>query len=123
MHCYRHQQRDAVGVCRNCGKAVCPLCCMDTGPAVACSADCVEQERQARQLHMRLRQSLGIGTNLGVRPAVMAYILFGLILLGIGAYVSFSRPGIDYLTLGMSAAFFGMAAINYRRHRGICSTC
>ncbi len=54
---------------------------------------------------------------------VATYSLFGLILLLVGGYLSCSRPGIDYLTLGMSAKFFVMSAVTDNRYRDACLTC
>jgi hypothetical protein len=55
--------------------------------------------------------------------SVPTYFFFGLILLVTGSYLSLVRPGIDYMTLAMSAAFFVMSAVTYRRFRAGCSTC
>jgi hypothetical protein len=51
------------------------------------------------------------------------YSIFGLILLVVGIYLSYSRPGIDYLTLSMSAVFFVMAAVTHKRYRNTCLSC
>jgi len=55
--------------------------------------------------------------------SVPTYFFFGLILLLTGLYLSISRPGIDFLTLAMAAAFFVMSAVTYRRFRNSCPTC
>jgi ABC-type multidrug transport system permease subunit len=55
--------------------------------------------------------------------SVPTYFFFGLILLVTGAYLSFVRPGIDFLTLAMAAAFFVMSAVTYKRFRKSCPTC
>jgi hypothetical protein len=51
------------------------------------------------------------------------YAFFGVILLAVGVYLSYTRPEIDYLTLAMSAVFFVMAAASYKRFRVNCLTC
>ncbi|MCH8073343.1 MAG: hypothetical protein IIA09_15495 [Proteobacteria bacterium] len=55
--------------------------------------------------------------------SVPTYFFFGLILLVTGVYLSFVRPGIDFLTLAMAAAFFVMSAVTYKRFRNSCPTC
>jgi hypothetical protein len=55
--------------------------------------------------------------------SVPTYFFFGLILLLTGVYLSFVRPGIDFLTLAMAAAFFVMSAVTHRRFRNSCPTC
>jgi hypothetical protein len=40
MKCYYHPETDAVGTCRQCGKAACRTCIDDVGGALFC-ADCI----------------------------------------------------------------------------------
>ena len=123
MRCYRHQDHDAIAVCQNCGKAACADCCDDTGPAVACSADCAAEVQQSYELKRSLMQSFGVGMRPPMPASVPTYFFFGLILLTTGIYLSFTRPEIDYLTLAMSAVFFVMAGITYKRYNDVCSSC
>jgi len=123
MHCYRHKEKHAVAVCRNCGKAACPDCCEDTGQGIACCSICEEELRDSYRVKNRLKQSFGIGSSPPIPSSVFMYSLFGLILLAVGIFLSYSRPGIDFLTLAMSAVFFVMAAVTYKRLRDTCLTC
>ena len=123
MRCYRHQGIHAIAACKNCGKATCSDCCEDTGQGVACCPTCAQELRESYQLKNRLKQSLGVGSSPPIPATVFMYSLFGLILLAVGAYLSYSRPGIDYLMLAMSAVFFVMAAISYKQFRDRCLTC
>jgi hypothetical protein len=123
MQCYRHQDRAAIAICRHCGKAACPDCCEDTGQGVGCSAGCAAEIQDSYRLSQRFRRSFGIGHTPPLPTAVIMYGLFGLILLAVGIYFSFSRHNIDFLTLSMSAVFFVMAGISYRQYRNACLTC
>lgn len=123
MFCFRHQVRDAVAICKNCGKAACVECCEDSGHGVACCQTCLHELLQANELNSRLRQSLGIGARPPMPASVSTYFFFGLILVMTGVYLSFSRPGIDYLTFAMGAAFFVMSAMTYKRYRDACPSC
>ena len=75
------------------------------------------------QLKERLRQSFGVGSKPPLPSSVLMYAIFGLILLAVGLYLTYTRPGVDYLTLAMSAAFFVMSGITYKRYRDVCLTC
>ncbi len=55
--------------------------------------------------------------------SVSMYAFFGLILLVVGVYLSYTRPGFDYLTLAVLAVFFVMAAAWYIRFRAACPIC
>lgn len=55
-------------------------------------------------------------------PATVSmYAFFGLILLAVAAFVSMTRPGIDYLTFSLSAVFFVMAGVSFKRYRDSCA--
>ena len=123
MYCYRHNDRQAVAVCCHCGKAACADCSNDTGQGIACSAACVTEIQASYQLKERLRQSFGVGSKPPLPSSVLMYAIFGLILLAVGLYLTYTRPGVDYLTLAMSAAFFVMSGITYKRYRDVCLTC
>jgi hypothetical protein len=123
MLCYRHQEKNAVAVCANCGKATCPDCCNDTGQGIACSSDCAQEIQESCQLKQRLKQSLGVGVNPPMPASVSTYFFFGLILLVTGIYLSYTRPEIDYLTVAVSAVFFVMSGVSYKRYKDACLTC
>ncbi|MSR57839.1 MAG: hypothetical protein EXS05_09210 [Planctomycetaceae bacterium] len=40
MNCFRHQSAVAVGVCRSCGKALCPHCAAEVENGLACRDSC-----------------------------------------------------------------------------------
>jgi len=117
MHCYRHNGQHAVAVCRNCGKAVCRHRSEDTGQGIACCSAYAEEVQENYQLKNRLKQSLGIGSTVPIPASAFMYSFFGLIFLAAGLFLSYSRPGVAYLTLAMSAVFFAMAAVSYKRFR------
>lgn len=123
MNCFRHPDQSAVAVCRNCGKAACAECSDDTGQGIACSPACVAELQQRYQLEESMKQSFGIGRKPPMPATVSTYALFGLILLAVGLYLTFTRPGIDFLTFAMSAVFFVMAGASYKRYRDACLSC
>lgn len=123
MICYRHYDRPAAAVCQACGKAACTDCANDTDQGIACSADCAAKLQQRYLLDERLKESFGIGRKPPMPATVLTYTLFGLILLGVGVYLSFTRPGVDFLTFAMSAVFFVMAGASNKRYRDVCLSC
>jgi len=40
MRCFYHQDREAVGTCKSCGKGLCPECAVDLGKGLACRGRC-----------------------------------------------------------------------------------
>ena len=94
MNCYRHHNRSAIAVCKNCGKTACSECCDDTGQGIACCPACTEELQQTYRLKERLKRNFGIGSKLPLPAAVPMYALFALILLGVGIFLSYTRSGI-----------------------------
>jgi hypothetical protein len=123
MRCYNHRENHAIATCRNCGKAACANCCDDTGQGIACSPACSEELRRTYRLKSGLHRNFGIESRPQTPISVFMYAFFGLILLAVGIYVSYTRPGLDYLTLAMSAVFFVMAGTTYKRYRDGCPVC
>jgi hypothetical protein len=70
-----------------------------------------------------MMQSFGVGMRPPLPASVPTYFFFGLILLATGLYLSFTRPEADYLTLAMSAVFFVMAGVTWKRYNDVCSSC
>ena len=123
MHCYRHDEREAVAVCAHCGKGTCSDCAEDSGPGIACSEACLLELQSRYQLQTALKRTYGIGAKPPMPPTVATYAMFGVILLLVGIYLTLTRPGVDFLTFGLSAIFFVMAWASYRRYRDTCPTC
>src|SRR5689334_7530095 len=40
MSCFYHHDRDSIGGCKSCGKALCPECAVDLGKGLACRGHC-----------------------------------------------------------------------------------
>ena len=50
MRCYYHQDVDAVAVCKNCGRGLCPACAVDIGNGLACRNRCEEEARSLNRV-------------------------------------------------------------------------
>jgi len=123
LRCFEHNDRHAVGVCSNCGKAVCQQCYRNKSKKIACSETCIHELFLAEQLDIRLRQSLGVGIQPPLPASVSSYFLFGLILLVTGAYMSLQRGRFEMLTFAVAAVFFVMSGVSYRQYKNRCLSC
>jgi hypothetical protein len=43
MLCYTHPNQQAIAICKNCNKGVCPLCVIEIEDGIACSEHCAEK--------------------------------------------------------------------------------
>jgi hypothetical protein len=108
MKCFNHPEKDAVVVCKACGKAVCRDCGIKTGNGFVCQQSCTEtlaeiNELQARQLeHLKNIKRLNF---LGAFFSICMGLLF--------IYFSSLGYGIVYnfvLLLGLGFTFYGVVA-------------
>src|SRR6266403_1985893 len=58
MRCFYHQDKEAVGLCKSCAKALCAERAIDLGRGLACRSGCEERVRAIIQLLDRELQSL-----------------------------------------------------------------
>ncbi|MGN6152761.1 MAG: hypothetical protein ACTHOH_12265 [Lysobacteraceae bacterium] len=70
MKCFRHQDLDAVGICRGCGKGVCAAhCVQDLGTGLACSDACRSRVEGIEALNRKTAASYGtMARNVWIAP-------------------------------------------------------
>jgi hypothetical protein len=90
MHCYYHQDREAVGGCKSCGKGLCHDCAADLGKGLACRGRC-EADVQAvialvdRNIKLAPTTSRLIESGYGMRSsAATFYLVMGVIFVAWG---------------------------------------
>ena len=72
MRCFYHQDKEAVGTCKSCGKGVCAECAIDLGKGLACRGRCEESTRAIIELVDRnIRLSAGPANAQLVVPATI----------------------------------------------------
>jgi hypothetical protein len=84
MRCYYHEDREAVGGCKSCGKGLCRECAVDLGKGLGCRGHCEADVQALIQLIDRNIQISATSTNLikssrGVRSstAIFQFIIGG----------------------------------------------
>jgi len=80
MKCFYHQQRDAVGSCKSCGKGLCPECAVDLGKGLACRGRCEEDVRGViglidRNIKMSPQAARLLDSSRGVRAGASVFNL------------------------------------------------
>lgn len=103
MHCFRHRDKPALGICKSCGKGLCSECFVELANGIACRTGCEERvalinrivDNNARVMQVANRQ---------LRIAACAGLLVGIVLIGFAVYTSSRQE--PFLTL-----FFGTLGI------------
>jgi hypothetical protein len=91
MRCYYHREREAVGLCRACGKGLCDDCQTDLGQGLACKDRCEENVRDLIAL---------VEHNIRVMPMAVASLRWNR-RVWVGAGFFLLAPGAIFTALGM----------------------
>src|SRR5205823_9870456 len=80
MKCFYHQDRDAVGSCKSCGKGLCPECAVDLGKGLACRSRCEEDAKAViglidRNIKISPRAAKLLDAGRGVRAGASTFNL------------------------------------------------
>jgi hypothetical protein len=108
MKCYNHSEREAVAICRACGKAVCQECGLETENGFACQQSCakslsgIHEHYAGQAAHLRNIKRMNF---LGSLFSIGMGLLF--------IYFSFMGSGVVYdliLLLGAGFTLYGVVA-------------
>jgi len=105
MKCFNHNAADAVGVCRYCGRALCPACVpLAAASRVVCSSECqAALERGERAVQLLLDQS-----RQSARASAGYYYLCGGLSAGaaVAAWFMLPSPFLIYFTAACALVCF-----------------
>ena len=96
MKCFEHQDVDAVGSCRVCGKGLCSGCAVDQGFALSCSGECEEEARQIDAHNRQARKVLRIGRKNRYTGALLFAFMGGVFLI---ADLVDSGPRLSFMSI------------------------
>jgi hypothetical protein len=97
VKCYYHTGSDAVAVCKNCNRGVCPDCAANVVNGTACVNRCEAEVLAINEVVQRNKTGYQKASGAYARNAVL-YLVLGLIMVGIGALTMPS--GLVMLALG-----------------------
>ena len=102
MKCFNHEDRDAVGQCKHCYKALCKECIADTGVGLACKS---EHEKEVEFLHSLIdnNKQAYSGASKSILMSNIFYLLMGILFIGYSYFFS----GSEFLL------WFGFLCIGY----------
>lgn len=124
MHCFKHIEADAVGICKACNKAVCSSCAIDTGRGLACSEVCVKEVKEINEIVDRSKQIYSISSSSRLPPTgIIMFAFFGVMFTAWGIYNSTIRDRVDYFTIVMGLGFIAVTFIAYIRNKKLRMNC
>src|ERR1039458_6240761 len=92
MNCFYHPTVVAVGICKSCGKGLCPECAVDLGKGLACKGRCEEDVKAVTALIDRgiKRASLNDHILTTARSNrylnALFFLVFGALLVGLATF-------------------------------------
>jgi hypothetical protein len=129
MNCFYHQTTPAIGVCKSCGKGVCPACAVDLGKGLACFKRCEENAHALIQYidHSIERAPYYDKLTKSARSSrfsgAIFLVIFGLIMVSVGGYGSLTTGGdaSELVPLGLGALFLIYGLVSLWRARNFRS--
>lgn len=116
MNCFQGHEQPAVGICKSCGKAVCPECAIEFPKGLACSDACQKDVKEIIEMNERSKKIYGIGdyqTNKLASGVWVWLLLSGVMwVVAVASFFVSSRP--DYGITAMAVVFSIITTIVYR---------
>ena len=118
MKCFNHADRDAVGICKSCGKGICHECLVEIPDAIACKTErCERRSRLCVQI-VDSNPAIVNQANKQLKRQSLALLLIGSLFAGLGLLLLIHNPDswiMDLLLLVMGALFITHGAQMARR--------
>jgi hypothetical protein len=117
VRCYNHSDKDAIGICRACGKGLCTGCVVDLGFGLSCRGEHETRVAASDALVSRATQVQDAAGR--AKYAAPAFFAFSGIVMGSYGLMQ-HRTDLFLVVLGGGFLVFGafLLAINRRAYRG-----
>ena len=114
MKCYRHQDLDAIGICKSCSKGVCPQCAALVDGSIACINAC---EDDVATLNYMIARGNKMYKNLDkqCRKSIIINGIGGMFFMGLGMY--FSDRTMSSLLIGLGLIMLVISFVSFVQSR------
>jgi hypothetical protein len=106
MKCFYHQEVDAVGICKNCQRGICPGCAAERDGGLACRHRC---EVQVDQVTALIRRNIQVGVK--SRPLSLVALAVFVVALITLLYLATNEINRNVRTMLYVIAAFAFVAI------------
>lgn len=112
MKCFNHPERDSVGMCRNCSKALCHDCAVSTSSGLSCKGACEKALARGGEVMARMASRTTMMRKLSGYYA----LVMGIVFIGLSFYIGGSGL-IRYLipVVGIGLLIWGIVLIRKAR--------
>lgn len=128
MHCYNHQTKEAIGLCRHCFKGLCQECCQKNEDFLVCSENCAQKASELEEMNERAKSIYGLGKYASKRRFplnVILYLCMGVLFISLGVsdlilyHVSLSNYDVFFIAFGFLCLLFSFLAWKRTSKTGI----
>lgn len=115
MNCYVHHEKSAVGLCKSCGRGLCPECVVEVGESLSCSGRC---EDKVHTLNMMVEKNAQLvsTSNQALRSAARFSMIMGGALLAFGIWQYSKGLGfLPYFLMVLGLIFLANGVLRSRR--------
>ena len=92
MQCFVHHEVAAVGICRTCGKGICPACAREIDKGIVCSEACAQFVTDNQAIVDRAKRVYSIGVKSKIPLGAWFFGTMGVVMLGIAALFLWTDP-------------------------------
>jgi cbb3-type cytochrome oxidase subunit 3 len=85
MNCYTHHEKNAVGICKSCGRGLCPDCVVEVGDGISCAGRCEEKVQIINRMVEGNARVLST-SNQSLRTAAFFILILGVAFLVFGVW-------------------------------------
>jgi hypothetical protein len=121
MRCFSHHDIAAIGICRTCGKGLCPACAREIDRGIVCSDACAESTRVSQEIVERAKRVYSIGARPKIPLATWYFGVIGVaaVLFAVVEWVQNASGGLIFLFASVGILFLSFAMFIWRRYGSV----
>jgi hypothetical protein len=113
VRCFYHRGADAVGMCKSCGRGLCPVCAAEIANGLACRDRCEDEVRALNWIIDRNKTAYKKTSGAYLRVAAF-YLIVALVFLTAGV---FDWRGLAWILIPGGAIFIVSAFLHFSTAR------
>ena len=119
MNCFNHAEKNAIGICKSCGKGLCAECLVALPNGLACKNACEDRVTLINRI-IDINQKMVVAANAQVRSSGLFVLILGSLFVGLGLtpfIVGGSKFPLIFAVLGAPFLVFGIMRLVTRSQR------
>jgi hypothetical protein len=113
MKCINHDNVDAVGICKYCGRAICKQCILQNDlDVIVCSQKCLDEVTLGQDMVEKAKVAYGLKPG-RIPVNMILYFVFGAILFFLGLLIVIGGKSTGYYLIVPGVLFFIMGCVYY----------